>query len=527
MLMRRIAASLLPFLFCMCTPLAAWAASAKPAGKSPVVRVAQGQVRGVSENGISVFRNIPYAAPPTGTLRWLAPQPAQRWSGTLDGSRFGPACAQNRRLGDFAEASSAEDCLTINVFAPPGSARRPVMVWIHGGGLFVGGSDAYDSTALARQGVVVVTFNYRLNLFGFLRHPALAQTGESSNFGLADQRAALRWVHANITRFGGDAGNVTIFGESAGGFSVLAHLVSPLSRGLFDKAIIQSGGYGFAASSGQRTADKADAAGRTFAHASGCDATTTDAAKCLRALPVERVLAAEEAAGAAFEIGGPDLPEPIAQAIEAGRFARVPVIIGGNRDEYRWFEALRELKTGQAARGAPYHDRFRERFGPKTARVTAAYVSPGQKPDVTAFAAAVGDQFFICPAMSATQALSRWTPVWSYEFADRNAPSYLPPVSFPLGAAHTAELGYLFPGFGHRHKPAEAPAPETTTLAQEMIRRWTTFARTAEPTAAGGTNWPRFTQTSQNTLVLAAHSSLDGGMTDRHKCSLWNPSVND
>ena len=211
----------------------------------PVVGTSDGAVRGLANGGVDEFLGIPYAAPPVGALRWRSPQPAARWFGVRNATQFGPHCPQ--LASPFGQASTSENCLFLNVFTSSRqSARRhnPVMVWIHGGALVTGESDDYLPTKLVQDGVTVVTINYRLGALGFLAHPALADAkGQSGDYGLMDQQAALRWVKRNIASFGGDPRNVTIFGESAGGLSTLSQVASPQARGLFEKAIVESGSY--------------------------------------------------------------------------------------------------------------------------------------------------------------------------------------------------------------------------------------------------------------------------------------------
>src|SRR6516225_6806409 len=227
------------------------AAAAPSSGNSgPVVRIGGGLVRGADNGGVSTFLGLPYAAPPTGNLRWRPPQPASSWSGVRDATQFGPSCPQALTRNPLLPPGPiSEDCLYLNVYAPPVGSNdqggRPVLVWIHGGGLVQDGARDYDGSKLAAAGAVVVTINYRLGALGFLAHPALASRpgGAAGNYGLMDQQAALRWVQRNIARFGGDPDNVTIAGQSAGGLSVLAQMVSPGARGLFQRAIVQSGTF--------------------------------------------------------------------------------------------------------------------------------------------------------------------------------------------------------------------------------------------------------------------------------------------
>ena len=278
------------------------AASASAASAQGVIPTDKGPVRGVETPTVNKYLGIPYAAPPVGELRWQPPQPLARWQGPRDATQFGSHCPQG--ASPFGTESTTEDCLYLNVFTPNGKVaqekngktklkkakRLPVMVWLHGGALVVGESDDYDPARLVEKGAVVVTLNYRLGFLGFFAHPALSAESpdqSSGNYGLMDQQAALRWVQRNIKKFGGDRDNVTIFGESAGGLSVHAHLASPLSAGLFDRAIAQSGAY----NPTEPSLADAESSGLAFAHTMGCGEDQTEA--CLRSLPVETVLATQ------------------------------------------------------------------------------------------------------------------------------------------------------------------------------------------------------------------------------------------
>jgi para-nitrobenzyl esterase len=255
----------------------------------PVTGTANGPVRGLANGAVNEFLGIPYAAPPVGALRWQPPQPPANWPGVRDATQFASHCPQPP--GPFGQGSTSEDCLHLNVFTP--SHRRagshfPVMVWIHGGALVTGESNDYDPTTLAADGVTVVTINYRLGALGFLAHPALADaSGQSGDYGLMDQQAALRWVRRNIANFGGNPHNVTVFGESAGGLSTLSQVASPRARGLFEKAIVESGSYNLT----QASLATAEAAGESFATRAGCASQT---AACLRNLPVSAILASQD-----------------------------------------------------------------------------------------------------------------------------------------------------------------------------------------------------------------------------------------
>jgi para-nitrobenzyl esterase len=284
---------------------------------------------------LAVAGLTPYAAPPVGALRWQPPQPAASWPGVRAATQFGPHCPQ--LAGPFGEASTSENCLYLNVFTPAAGADHPVMVWIHGGALVSGESNDYDPTALVEHGVTVVTINYRLGALGFLAHPALADaSGQSGDYGLMDQQAALRWVQRNIANFGGDPRNVTVFGESAGGLSTLSQVASPQAKGLFEKAIVESGSYNLT----QASLASAETAGEAFATKAGCASQT---AACLRRLPVSVILADQDASGYTPNINTEILPQSLGTAFATGNFNRVPIINGTNHDEWRLFVALSAL----------------------------------------------------------------------------------------------------------------------------------------------------------------------------------------
>src|SRR6516162_8576129 len=301
-------------------------AVASGSGGGPVVPTGDGPVRGVTAGGINEFLGIPYAAPPTGNLRWRPPQPPAEWQGVRDATQFWPSCPQPPQgNATFPPGAISEDCLYLNVYSPAqtGNDRgntdqngRPGLVWIHGGGLTSDASRNYDPAKLAADGVVAISINYRLGALGFLAHPALASRpgGPAGNYGLMDQQAALRWVRDNIAGFGGNPDNVTIAGESAGGLSVLAQLVSTGARGLFQKAIIESGSFAL----NQRPLADAEAAGEAFATAAGCPGQTAQTAQCLRNLPVTNLVNTPipfvEIPGV---VDGKVLTEPIGTALAA------------------------------------------------------------------------------------------------------------------------------------------------------------------------------------------------------------------
>ena len=487
-------------------------------GGGPVAGTSDGAVRGLANGAVDEFLGIPYAAPPVGALRWRPPQPAPRWSGVRDATQFAPHCPQP--ASPFGQASTSENCLFLNVFTPGWRrARRhnPVMVWIHGGALVTGESDDYLPTTLVQDGVTVVTINYRLGALGFLAHPALADAkGQSGDYGLMDQQAALRWVKRNIARFGGDPRNVTVFGESAGGLSTLSQVASPQARGLFEKAIVESGSYNLT----QTSLSSAESAGEAFAANAGCASQT---AACLRSLPVSTILANEDAAGYTPNINSEVLPESLGTAFATGNFNRVPIINGTNRDEWRLFVALSELE-GNPVTAANYPSMISSTLGvpPAAAAVIAAEYPLSAFPSPSVALGAVGtDAIFACPALSIDQSVSQFVPTFAYEFNDENAPEeFLPPVSFPYGAAHASEIQYLM------DLPAVA-FPGTLSTAQQQLATtmqtyWTNFAKRGFPSSFGSPFWQPFhalSEQMQSLIPPAPHTETDFATV--HNCAFW------
>lgn len=500
-------------------------------GKGRVVATDKGPVRGLATNATDAFLGIPYAAPPQGRLRWRPPQPAARWHGVRDATHYAPHCAQVE--SPFGTASASEDCLYLNVVAPAhrgqnsashnhgrhhqGSQHRtPVIVWFHGGSLVTGESDDYDPTALVRDGVIVVTVNYRLGALGFLATPGLAteEGGHAGNYGIMDQQAALRWVQRNIGRFGGDPDNVTIAGESAGGLSVLTHLASPRSHGLFDKAIVQSGAYA-RTQAPQATAEQA---GERFAAAAGCAGQDAD---CLRRVPVSKILASQ-GTGYVPDIDGRVLTQTLNSAFATGEFNRVPVLNGTNHDEWRLIVAILNVLSGNPVTAENYSLQF---GAPPD--VAADIVAHYPLSDYASPALAVGavgtDNVYACSGLRTETMISRYVPTFAYEFNDPQAPQvFLPPAGgFPYGAAHASELQYLF-----KLNLVDYPAsltPVQERLASTMRAYWTNFAKRGIPTGSGTPPWPRFDNTTQRTQsLLPSGPRTETDYAARHQCDFWS-----
>jgi para-nitrobenzyl esterase len=480
-----------------------------------VVQTAEGAVRGLEAHGMQKYLGIPYAAPPIGALRWMPPQPHAGWSGVFNATEFGSHCAQTAHV--VGTPSSSEDCLFLNVYVPtrsdngksgtnstaiqpeaPGSA---VMVWIHGGAFTAGESDDFDASGLASTGnVVVVTINYRLGILGFLAHPALTAESPdraSGNYGILDQQLALNWVRQNICAFGGDPSNVTIFGQSAGGLSVLANMASPGANGLFHRAIIQSGAYELALP----ILAAGEAQGTGFASNVECSDQT---AQCLRSLTVQKILANQISVSPVVD--GFVLPLSLQIAAATGQFSRVPLINGSNHDEARFMYAMNEL-AGQDVSPADYPTAVIAGFGPQAGPLIlaqyplAAYVDADE-----ALASIETDSSFSCTARLVNQALSTYVPVFAYEFTDEHAPEiFLPPVSYPYGAAHESELQYLFPAEELSH--LSGPFPQLhggqRALAKAMTRYWTQFAKSGDPNGPQTPNWASYSAGADEIQALA------------------------
>ena len=490
-------------------------------GTGLVVTTADGTVRGKAVAATDDFLGIPYAAPPVGALRWQPPRPPAPWHGVRQAVSYAPHCPQP--ASPFGVSSTSEDCLYLNVFTPAGNntSNLPVMVWVHGGSLRTGESDDYNPAGLVQHGVVVVTINYRIGALGFLADAALASRpgGSSGDYGLMDQQAALRWVQRNIRGFGGNPGSVTLFGESAGGLSTLSQLASPGARGLFQRAIVESGTYQLT----QQSLASAESAGGAFAAKAGCASTgsASATAACLRRLPVATILADENPVGYTPDIDGAVLTESIKTALASGQFNRVPVIIGTNHDEYRLFVAGYQF-LGEHVTAANYQSMIASTLGvsPALASTIAAQYPLSRYPSPPVALGAVGtDAIFACHALTAEKSLSRYVPVYAYEFNDENAPElFLPPVGFPYGAAHASELPYLF-----SQATGARPAPFSQAqqqLAAAMKQYWTSLAKTGVP-ASG---WPRFSGASQQMLSLVPpNPRTETDFSAQHHCAFWAP----
>ncbi|MGP3963128.1 carboxylesterase/lipase family protein [Nonomuraea sp. 3N208] len=501
-----------------------------PKPQPSIVKLDSGRIRGLDDGTVRTYSGIPFAQPPVGALRWKDPVRVTPWKGVAEATKPGRQCTQM----EAGKQIGGEDCLYLDVTAPAKPSRKPlpVMVWLYGGGYTTGAGSAYDSRRLVDQGevVVVVTPNYRLGAFGYLALPGLVGSG---TFGLADQLEALKWVQRNAAAFGGDPGNVTLFGQSAGGMSSCALLTSPATRGLIDKAVIQSGSCmldwvsgtyvpipGMPSFTPYSSLKASQGTGLAAAKKLGCAAGKE--LECLRAKPVSELMKVNDSFASNLAYGTPLLPLDPPQALRKGRFARVPVMSGGTKDEGNGFIAG-AAQAGYPVTAENYPQLMQGAFGEHADTVTREYpltdfASPG-----LAWATVANDRAWACPTLEGETAMAARTTVYAYEFADDKAPNISNISSdFPLGAQHASELPYLFDLGG---RPWHGLTPDQWRLADQMIGYWTSFAHTGRPRAAGAPAWPAFTPSGQTVLSLKPAGQGGIGPADyrgEHRCGFWS-----
>ena len=477
-----------------------------------VVQTDRGAVRGLVGEDTRTFRGIPYAAPPTGDWRWRSPRPAAKWSGIREATSYADTCAQvDHPIG---VASTSEDCLYLDVTTPrrPGK-NRPVVLWIHGGSFTNGATSIYKPERFSARGdVVVVQAQYRLGAFGFLASPLLGSG--SGNFGLEDQQAAMRWVQRNAAAFGGNPRNVTIMGESAGAYSVCDHLVSPTATGLFQRAIIQSGPcaqeYSATNYGASRPRAVAEQYSRDLARSLGC---TT--AACLRAVPADRLLAASGSAKFGPVLGGPVLPLHPAVALASGKVNRVPVLHGINHDEEHGRYGAQEAINGEPITDAEYEAEVGKVFGADADKVLERYSDI--HPAGLALSTVLTDSQWALPAARSNLLLSSRMPTYTFEFAGK-APWYigLREPAWPFGSHHMSDLAYLF------EVAILAPlSAEQQKLADEVIARWSSFARSGDPNVRGTKSWPRATPLDRQVQSLNPAGITRTDFITDHRIAFW------
>lgn len=476
---------------------------AGPALAQPTATIEAGVLRGLVRDGVEQFLNVPYAAPPVGPLRWAAPQPPKAWKGERDKNIANVRCPQTATA--VTPRCELEDCLVLNVYRPSTPARQPraVFLYVHGGGATNGAGIDHDGAALAARGdIVVVTINYRLGALGFLNHPSLGQ----GNYALQDVEAALRWTARNIATFGGDPAKVTIGGESAGGTVLCPLLTSASAKGLFRAAIISS----------DDCLHDVDLPAASLARGEGVLARAGCAdADCLRALPVGRIV----------EIGG--FSAPVVEATAFDRIARgdwnpVPMLIGANREEGR-IAGPAYLGFDKAQYAAWLRKLVPEAFA---RRIEQGY--PVERPGLEAayaVSAVMTDSgmrgFGGCTSLAVAEAMSKVAPVYYYQFEDPDPPFDVRDDGFRFGAAHSAELSYLWPGGVFAGRAARLTSDQRR-LSDRMIAYWSAFVRDGDP----GGGWPRMTPEGGELLALRPGSRdvamTSGAFARAHRCALWS-----
>lgn len=481
-----------------------------------LIAIDDGVLQGDIDGGTRRFAGIPFAAPPIGDLRWRPPATVAPWNGVRDATQFGSPCPQVSSLQSIP--SENEDCLHLNVWTPePAPARPlPVMLWFHGGGNDTGstsdpvplgiGGLLYDGRVLSEtRDVVIVTANYRLNVFGFLAHSLLA--GEeapypySGNQGLLDQRAAMEWVRDNIAAFGGDPDNVTIFGESAGSGDVCLHVVAPGSRGLFHRAISESGGC----TNYRRSAAEAEADADRVIAAVGCDAAE-DVLACMRRVPVSELLPVS--AGFGPVIDGDFLPNQPRQRFADGDYAKVPYILGSTADEGTIFFLGVAPVTSESEYLAALHDRY----GDAADEIAAAYPAASFPTPQDALARAFGDGALVCSTYdSARRAAAGGADVYLYNFARPLPIPELAPLN--LGALHGVEMAYVFGSL-------PLPTAIDRAIAAAVQGYWTSLAHVGDPNRGATVQWPRYDDATDQRLNFADEVTVVSGFR-RPECETW------
>lgn len=503
------------------------------------IEIDTGLVSGVTigeKRDVRVYKGIPFAAPPVGDLRWKPPQPAPPWQGVRKCTEFGPdPHGYVTPIFRSVATRTSEDCLYINVWTPAKSRsdRLPVMVWIYGGGFRFGSGAVplYDGENLARRGVIVVTFNYRVGPFGFLAHPLLSKESEhnsSGNYGLLDQIAALQWVQRNIAAFGGDPNRVTIFGESAGAISVICLMVSPLSKGLFHRAISQSFadlGFFTHLRENRYGNEPKERMGEKLARDLGC-ADVPDPIACMRAKSAEEVMAKGrppvDYVSPGYRYGpvvdGWAITDHPINIFEAGKQHRVPFMLGSTADEWALFQLVMPPVTVES-----YKEYVNKTFGDKARQVLAMYPATSNDEAKACAEQVLTLYAFTCPTKAYATAMSRVKEVYLYEF------TRVPPGAGAMGAYHALEIGYVF---GNLIPILPTPDPEAyfndtdKALSEAMMGYWTQFAATGNPNQKGLPEWPAYDIKSGRYLDLGDSVRVKSGLYPE-ACVLFNEIARD
>jgi para-nitrobenzyl esterase len=501
------------------------------------VRIDSGIVEGMrgARQGVRVFKGIPFAAPPVGDLRWREPRPVPPWDGVRKAVEFGPRAMQGAIFSDmiFRDKGPSEDCLYLNVWTPAGSSRDqlPVMVWIYGGGLQAGSASEprQDGEDLTRKGVIVVSMNYRLGVFGFMAHPELSrESGHGSgNYGLMDQIAALKWVKSNIAAFGGDPGNVTIFGESAGSSSVCALMASPLAKGLFHKAIGESGAIlGVARRKARAHAlAEAEKAGLAFAASVGAKSLAE-----LRGIPADELLKAaldDKALSTGISVDGYVLPRDANSIYAEGSQSHVPLLAGWNADEQRVYSTFGSKRPTAKS----FADDVASQFGDAAGEVLRLYPA-GTDAQAVRSAGDLADDMSTCGMWKWIE-VHRETGralVYRYQF-DRAVPvapgtevNGAPATGADIGAVHASEISYVFGALAA--KPGVTSPPEDWRLSDTIETYWTNFARAGNPNDGRLPYWPPYGKAGGHQVMHLDVTVASAPDSNRSRFEFWDSAAN-
>jgi len=498
-----------------------------------VVSTGGGEVRGFAKQDVENFFGIPYAAPPKGDLRWKAPQPPAFWNEVRDATNYGAACPQAEGLDSVR--TTDEDCLFVNVQRPAGAKENdklPVVVLIHGGGWKTGSGNNENLNAIVSGSKVVgVTMNYRLGHLGSFPHPALEENGDAGNYGILDQQAALRWVKDNIAKFGGDPEQVTVGGESAGGGSACQLLAAPSANGLYSRAFMMSTPCDAIP---KETAEKT---GLEAAKALGCEGD--DAAACLRALPVDAFIDAKNVFSRPVS-GTTFLPKSGWELMKEGTFPKVPVLIGGNRDEGRSFLTDWESRSVKTWDEEGYEKLVRDTYGKDADAVLSVYSWPENADRYTGtyLAAEVmmanrspEGGLSACKTNQITDRLQQQgSQVWAYEFAPANGPGWFEIPGYVWGTGHAVELPYLIPDRGNFANNGKALSADHKKLSDTMLAYWGAFIRAGNPAAEGQPEWPAYKTEGGPVMTLRENDKSAAlpavAFRSRHHCDLWDTIAN-
>ncbi|MGA3205142.1 MAG: carboxylesterase family protein [Bryobacteraceae bacterium] len=484
------------------------------------VKIEDGTLEGAvnADSSVRIFRGVPFAAPPVGNLRWLAPQPVERWKGVRKADEFGGYCVQGKVFGDILPRAKemSEDCLYLTVWAPakPAAARLPVYVWFYGGGFAAGSGDEprYDGESFAKKGIVVVNVNYRLGIFGFFSHPELSKESghmASGNYGLLDQVAALQWVRKNIQAFGGDPNRVTIGGESAGSLSVSALMASPLSRDLFQQAVGESGAF-FGTVGGRGSIALADS------EKEGTKFATSIGAKSLAELRAKSSAELLKAGGQFWpNVDGYFLPTDVQSIFAQGKQSQVPLLAGWNADEVR----MMVMMTKEKPNAKTFPDRVRQQFKDNADGALKVYGASTDEEALRSAGDLASDSFIVFGTWKWLDMQARTgKPVYRYEF-DRTVPipeamKSMAPGLKSFGSAHAAELEYVFVTLPSKKADWQ---PDDQKVAEQMNEYWANFIKTGDPNGPGLAKWPNFTKTREVMHLDTESKALPEAHRDRYE----------